>query len=171
MSIAFSLRGAAATAVLAAASSAVIAAPEEANQAPARPFKASFSTHEVLNFDLACPTFPFLQGTTTGTGNATHLGKTTLTSTDCVTQVSESQFIFTNGKFTLTAANGDTVTANYSGSLSQVSDSPVSNLSGSYQITGGTGRFSGASGSGYLQGTSNLKSGEANYVATGILSY
>ena len=135
------------------------------------PFKAAFVTRETIAFNpAACPLPPFLQGSTTGDGLASQLGKTALKSTDCVAPVASS-FTFTSGALVLTAANGDTLTAEYSGSLLPAfQELGFYSLSGSYRVTGGTGRFVGATGSGYLRGTTNIVTGLGAYTATGTLS-
>lgn len=135
------------------------------------PFTATLTTQETLGFNpLACAAAPYLQGTTTGTGVATGMGKVTLQSTDCPTP-SLTVFTFTGGQLVLTAANGDTLTADYSGALSPTAAYPLYTLSGSYRVTGGTGRFSNATGAGSLQGSSNLLTGQSAYQARGTLRY
>lgn len=97
-------------------------------------------------------------GMTTGSGtmsvgykNRGYTGRVTASAKDCAT----SGFVFSNGKLTITAVNGSTLTANYSGSFGQTApDSPVLNMNkgATFTITGGTGVFEGASGSGKLSG-------------------
>ena len=137
---------------------------------PSVPFKASLKTQETLAFNpVACPT-TFLEGTTVASGNASHMGSVTLRSTDCVVQAA-GQFTFTDGRLVLTAANGDQVTANYSGMLLPSAESPVYILTGSYTVVGGTGRFANATGSGSLQGSNNIVTGQGSYTATGFIRY
>ena len=74
-----------------------------------------------------------------GSGHGTHLGRYTLVGSETVDLASGA---ITNGLFTITAANGDTVTGIYSGEA-------LPGLTGyvvSGPVTGGTGRFAGASG-------------------------
>lgn len=136
------------------------------------PFKATLTTQETLGYNpVACPAAPFLQGSTVGTGNASHMGRVTLQSTDCPTP-SPTVFTFTGGRLLLTAANGDTLHADYSGALLPTSAvSPLYSLSGSYRVTGGTGRFRGATGAGTLQGSSNILTGQSSYQASGTIRY
>ena len=148
----------------------VLAAPAAYSDPQVRPFKATLTTQETLAANpVACP-LSLLQGTTSGQGNASHLGKVTLSSTDCVT-LGATQFTLTNGMFMLMAANGDTLVAEYSGALLPSAAYPRYTLSGTYRVTGGTGRFSSATGSGSLQGTSNITTGQGAYVATGTIGY
>ena len=147
-----------------------LAVPVAHAQKPAVPFKASLTTQETLGFDpVACP-IAFLQGTTTGAGHASHMGSVTLHSTDCVVQAA-GQFTFTDGRLVLTAANGDQLNASYSGMLLPSATPAVYTLSGSFTVTGGTGRFDGATGSGSLQGSNNIVTGQGGYTATGSIKY
>jgi hypothetical protein len=54
----------------------------------------------------------------------------------------------TEGEFTLVAANGDEITGTYEGTAAMDPDRPdVGHASATFVVTGGTGRFKGASGS------------------------
>jgi hypothetical protein len=86
-----------------------------------------------------------------GAGAATHLGRTTFTrrivsrnSLVSCRAVSSGTIRHFTDTLTLTAANGDTITLSGSGTSCANGIDVVS--SGSYTVTGGTGRFSGASG-------------------------
>lgn len=136
------------------------------------PFKATIVTQEQLRPNPAvCTAFPYLLGTTTGSGHASHMGAITGISTDCVTPTSTNTYSFSKGKLILTAANGDELRADYDGSLSPTATPPIYSVAGSYQVTGGTGRFSGANGSGTLQGITNLQTGQGQLQASGTISY
>ncbi|MET3132507.1 hypothetical protein AAKU55_002781 [Oxalobacteraceae bacterium GrIS 1.11] len=139
-------------------------------------FKASFNVQEVL---LSGPSVTCsLAGMTIGRGSATHLGMIMLTATDCVHPF-PTYFNFNNGKFTLTATNGDTVTAIYGGSLTPTQDGALYTLNGWFQIIGGTGHFAGARGTGQLSGSEKLEnnappvppSASGKLEAIGIISY
>lgn len=148
----------------------LLAAPAAHSDPQARPFRATVISQETLAPNpVACP-LSILQGTTTGQGVATHLGRVTISSTDCVT-LGATQFTFTDGVLVIVAANGDKLTADYSGALLPTAAYPVYSLSGSFRITGGSGRFSNASGAGSLQGVSNVVTGQGAYVATGTIAY
>jgi hypothetical protein len=148
-----------------------VAWPLASEAGPSLPFKAVLQTQETLALDpVDCVSAPFLQGTTTGSGSATLLGKITGVSTDCISPT-DGSYTFSNGHMTLTTANGDTLTADYSGSLTPTANYPVFSLSGTYRITGGTGRLAGATGTGTLQGLDNIASGTGQYVMTGTLAH
>ena len=164
----FTVRRALAVVALAAAVApvAVLAGPNNV------PFKASLVTQEILHPDpAACQAFPFLAGTTTGTGHGSHLGAVTGTGSDCVTPMTTGQFTFGNGKLTFVSASGDELHAEYGGTLSPTATASIYAISGTYRITGGTGRFGTASGSGTLSGVENLTTLQGQLNFTGVLSY
>jgi hypothetical protein len=95
-------------------------------------------------------------------------------------------FDFTlQGCLTLTAPNGDTLTATYTGQESQPNTSNFSSATGMIVFTGGTGRFKGATGSAkftatfanfypassFLSGTPAPLQGMAFYVVEGSVSF
>jgi hypothetical protein len=141
------------------------------------PFKASVKSQEVLTIDAdRCPG-TFLVGTTTGKGNASHMGAISVVASDCPVTQDGVNFVFSNGLMTIAAANGDTLTASYQGSLQPIAGTGLHSLTGIYSVTGGTGRFAGAQGKGELQGKLKLPAptetapaqGQLN--VTGVLSY
>jgi hypothetical protein len=74
------------------------------------------------------------------TGNATQLGQFTLE----VPHIVNFATAFGQGTFTFTAANGDTLTADFTGQAQ--TSTPIHSSVEDATITGGTGRFAGASG-------------------------
>src|SRR5262245_15356865 len=104
-----------------------------------RPFKGSWSG---VTVSADGTNFPVVSIVAKGSGQLTHLGRYAMTSphtTDVFTGETKGDQIFT-------AANGDTLTA-YCAGFPQFQQS--GNVEGplACQITGGTGRFSGATGS------------------------
>ncbi len=77
-----------------------------------------------------------------GTGTISHLGRTTVVQSHCF---NPSTGEYTAGVMTLTAANGDQVFTTYAGERTSEAQAEVQ-----FTITGGTGRFEGASGGGVL---------------------
>lgn len=77
-----------------------------------------------------------------GTGNATHLGRFTVEVPHLVNQATR----IAEGTYEFTAANGDTVTADFSGQATLLAPGVLS-VAETGTITGGTGRFAGATGS------------------------
>ena len=92
--------------------------------------------------------FPFLYITVEGQGNVSHMG---LTSAFTDNQVANLITGSTTATYTLTAANGDTVVLEMSFQGTQVPGGFT--FAGDYTVTGGTGRFYGATGGGVLAGS------------------
>jgi hypothetical protein len=120
-----------------------------------RPFKATLT--ESLNQN----------GPVSGNGHANHMGN--------VSESGSTFFDFSNFPASavahvtavLTAANGDQVSVSYVATLTDTASPPQGtnyHESGNYTITGGTGRFAGASGSGTIVGV--CTSAFSNPVAT-----
>lgn len=95
------------------------------------------------------------------TGTATHLGKFKLEAPHIVDQSTLTAV----GTFTLTAANGDTVTADLAGTARMVEPPNVIAITETATVTGGTGRFAGATGSIQVERMFNRATG----VTTGSL--
>ena len=100
--------------------------------------------------------------TTAGTGNATHMGR--ITSDGNLTIVGEASCVDNEVGFsvemqdTFTAANGDKLTTAITMQLCPIA-SGIYHGVGTYVVTGGTGRFAGATGSGVFDGTGNFNTG------------
>jgi hypothetical protein len=144
-----------------------------ANAAPSRPFKATIDlTVTGIGREEKCPgTTPGVPGggeQLSGTGHAAHLGAVQVLANHCVNSVQQVNFYFFNGQMALTAANGDVVRADYSGFFTLVSPD-VYSFEGNYFITGGTGRFQDAVGTGALFGTGSFLS--FTLTAEGGISY
>ena len=129
--------------------------------------KFVLGTHEVIDYQkLSCPSFD-LGGTITGigtgtitvNGKSTPLGLLSLIADDCITPMENHRFT-ADGNLTLTARNGDNIKAHYHVSFVPT-DNPLIYKYENFtlQITGGTGLFKGATGSGILEGVSNIQTG------------
>jgi hypothetical protein len=79
-----------------------------------------------------------------GGGPVTHMGDTTQTGTLFLGPPDESLVYPGYGSVTIVAANGDKVTFDYEGYLNALTGEGI----GTFTITGGTGRFAGATGGG-----------------------
>ena len=86
---------------------------------------------------------PFLSVSLEGTGNATHLGRFAV---EIPHQVNTTNRTST-GTYEFTGANGDTLTASFTGQASLTATPGVLSVVETATITGGTGRFAGAAGS------------------------
>ena len=114
-----------------------------ATVASAKPFKAKLTGTAAPDFSG----FPVVSNEEVGVGNATHLGKFLWEDDETAIFTSLTHAVVT-ATFTMTAANGDKVF----GTLSTEGDIVAGTLliHGTYEITGGTGRFANATGSGEL---------------------
>jgi hypothetical protein len=127
------------------------------------PFSASYSGTAILT----SPT----SATFSGTGTATHLGASTNQGNSVVTRPDSScpGGLANNHYETLTAANGDTLSL-----ISYDVACPMSlgqfHGTGHWVVTGGTGRFSGASGQGTFNGHSDFNQGVFSFQLTGDIS-
>lgn len=129
------------------------------------PLKATFNGPGVAA-DIPADRCPVLTIQITGSGTSTHLGKFTTVQSHCAAPPS---LAFTDGEFTLTAANGDQVFGTYEGQFLPL-EPPLAAIDGAFTFTGGTGRFEGATGGGDASGVQNLATGEATVVLDGSIS-
>ena len=96
------------------------------------------------------------------TGSATYLGRFTLEAPHVVNQATLTAV----GTYLITAANGDTITADLAGTATMVEPPYVISITETATVTGGTGRFAGATGSIQVERIFNRATG----VTTGTLS-
>lgn len=100
-----------------------------------------------------------------GTGHATHLGAYAYKATECF--ASSGTFA---GSATLMAANGDTIVGTYQGQVSGTTDPDVLAYAQELELSGGTGRFAGATGTLHVVGAANLSTLEYEQILTGTVS-
>ena len=141
---------------LVAASAVLLASIAVSAVAAETPFKGTVTAVETSQV-----VFPVASVIREGTGTATHLGKYTQHAT---LQVNVQTF-FGTGAATFTAANGDTLSASVVGQGTPIGPTVLSIVE-VYTITGGTGRFAGATGSFTLENTLDL----TTHVSTGTFS-
>jgi hypothetical protein len=123
------------------------------------PFKGRFEGSQTLTPQQ--PPFGFVNGS--ATGNATHLGRFTVAFPHTVNFATRTGV----GTFTFEAANGDSLTADFTG-LAQ--GGPVVSIEERATITGGTGRFAGAKGSFVVQRSFDPASGVTEGSFEGTIS-
>ncbi len=106
------------------------------------PFRGTLEARETGVFQPATGT---IRVRLVGTGTATHLGRYTVASEFTLTPATSTAV----GRITFTAANGDVLTATFTGR--SVTTVGVVAIVETATITGGTGRFAGATGSFVLE--------------------
>lgn len=97
----------------------------------------------------------------TASGTATYLGRFTLLAPHVVNQAT----LTATGTYLITAANGDTITADLAGTARMVEPPNIVAITETATVTGGTGRFAGATGSIQVERVFNRATG----VTTGTL--
>jgi hypothetical protein len=102
-----------------------------------------------------------------GSGHASHLGRYTFTASEHVNLVT---LAVTDGTYTMTVANGDTVYGSYEGQAAPTADPAVITYRVSGPVLGGTGRFAGVTGFIVWDGFANLATGELGDVITGWIT-
>ena len=137
-------------------STALVAAASISKQTP---LKGSFKAVETYQPDL-----PTIHVTATGSGEATRLGRFTVSyqvdvnvQTGAGTELS-AQFV---------AANGDSLLAQGTGQASPTETPGILNIVENYTITGGTGKFANASGTVIVERVANQATGETSGTLSG----
>jgi hypothetical protein len=97
-----------------------------------------------------------------------HLGRTTAIAEQIVTFTGANTAISSNTT-TYTAANGDQLFVSWAGTAT--SSGPDNTFSGPETITGGTGRFAGATGSTWVSGTASFATMTGQFTSVGTISY
>jgi hypothetical protein len=130
--------------------------------------KVPFRGSDQGGFQLpgACPGGSLEEVVINGIGQATQLGAYTYSATECFDAVSGAFA----GSATLTAANGDAITGTYQGQASGTADPDVITYQEELELTGGTGRFAGATGTLQVAGVANLLTLEYGQTLTGTVS-
>jgi len=103
-----------------------------------------------------------------GTGHASHLGRS-ITAAESLLDTRVVPFT-TTGTETFTAANGDEVFTSFDGTSSPPDPNGIAYFAGSFVITGGTGRFLGATGGGEAEGTVNVVTVTSEQTFSGTIS-
>ena len=99
-------------------------------------------------------------------GTATYLGRFTLEAPHVVNQATLTAV----GTYLITAANGDTITADLAGTARMVAPPNVIEITETATVTGGTGRFAGATGSIQVERVFNRATGETTGTLQGWIS-
>jgi hypothetical protein len=132
------------------------------------PFKSDFTLQ--ASFSPGAPGV-FL-GTTYGAGHASHLGRVTATSTEVLDfTASPGRLTVRDGRLVMVAANGDELHWSYGGGGALPDASGTSAITGTFVITGGTGRFATASGGGTVEGLASVVTNIVSLSYRGTITY
>ncbi len=140
-------------------------------------FPAAFASNSVPFNGSGSGTFTDTSPTTvliTGTGRYDHLGFTTLRFPSTITGAAPCGGFTATEQDTYTAANGDSVFLTVHDTICPTSTPNAFHLQGSFTVTGGTGRFTDASGSGTVQASvtfTSATSGTFSGTQTGTITY
>ena len=116
------------------------------------PWKESYAASGTITPGARCPA-PQLLVSLAGGGTATHVGKYTIVNSHCVDPTTGA---LTDGTFVKTAANGDRIFGAYTGGSTVIQPpAPIAifTITGTINLTGGTGRFTGATGTATMNGS------------------
>lgn len=100
-------------------------------------------------------------------GTATYLGRFTLEAPHTVNQATLTAV----GTYLITAANGDTITADLAGTAQMIEPPNVIAITETATVTGGTGRFAGATGSIQVERVFNRATGVTTGTLEGWISF
>ena len=120
-------------------------------------------TFEFLQAGCAAGVTPLRTHTT---GTATLIGVHSFETQECF----DTTTLTFTGSFTITAANGDTLTGSFEGNGTGVHDDGTATYSFTATITGGSGRFAGATGSFSGTGQGNLATFQESRTFSGTIS-
>jgi hypothetical protein len=109
---------------------------------------------------------PFVQDVITASGEASHLGRFDMVATAVVNLPTRSAI----GTYEFVAANGDTLTATFTGVSEPTATPGVILITETATITGGTGRFAGASGTFVIERLFTPATGETTGSIQGTIS-
>ena len=128
------------------------------------PFRASYSGTAAFNSATGTALF-------TGTGIASYLGRSTNVNHITVSGPASCPGGFANINVeTLTAANGDTLVLTGPHDQACPTGPTAVHGTGDWTVTGGTGRFAGATGHGTFDGGADFNQGTFSFQLTGTIS-
>ena len=125
--------------------------------------------NEKVGPKAGCPSG--LGGTLAGHGASADGANVAFVGGDCFSQ-SGYTFTFSNGKFIILTVEGDQIFANYAGQFIPTGEGTKFVMNGgTFQITGGSGKYWGAIGGGTLAGTEDLATGAGTLQLSGKVTY
>ena len=132
-----------------------------------------FKSEATLQASLTPTSVPgVFTGTLTGEGRASHLGSVTLSLTETLDfAMSPGVIVVRGGRMVMVAANGDELHWTYEGTGSLPDADGNTVITGSFVITGGTGRFTDATGGGTIQGSVDTVTSVVSVTYRGTITY
>jgi len=130
------------------------------------PFHGRIQTTETVE----AVAFPIVYNTSIGSGNATHLGRFAW-ELDVQINISDPALSTAIGTGVLTAANRDSIFTQFTAFATNTETPDVIFITEVHTITGGTGRFAGATGTFTREALSNLALGFSFGSFDGFISY
>ena len=138
--------------------SAALCAPASAAKQTYQDLEINGVLQELVGPSLRCASK--FGGTILGYGSSPTLGKLGFVANDCITPNGTS-FNFSDGLFVITTLSGEQVYAKYSGQFVPTGEGSKFVFNGAtFNITGGTGRYSKATGGGDLSGGEDMQTGQ-----------
>ncbi|MGZ8392577.1 MAG: hypothetical protein ACXWWK_07030 [Gemmatimonadales bacterium] len=130
------------------------------------PWKESYAASGTIAPGGRCPSSQLLVSLAGG-GTATHVGKYTIVNSHCVDPETGE---LTAGTFVKTAANGDRIEGTYTGGSTVIQPPPsaIFSITGTIEFDGGTGRFSGATGTATMNGTLRADFSDPSFVPADV---
>jgi hypothetical protein len=109
--------------------------------------------------------------TDAGAGRASHMGTIAWAGTQTLDFCGSPEGVADHGEFVITAANGDEVSGSYDTLVRFDFDAGVFTFAGTWRISGGTGRFSHATGIGTVSGGGAIQTSRISATMAGSISY
>lgn len=142
---------------------------------PARPFLGYTAPGtEASGPPVDCPAGAVIRYTAEATGYFAHLGRVDFSITHCTSvDFATGAGTVTDGTITFVAANGDILRMSHHGTfqLAPWPNPTTNDIHMDWTVTGGTGRFAGATGSGEASAVGDLVAGSTTSVFAGTIAY
>lgn len=133
----------------------------------AKPFSGNFTALNMTVTEPPCIT-GYVRRHAEGSGNALHFGNCQAVVDHCFSY-STGMVIDGNGK--MTAANGDYLNCVYNGFVVPISGTTQANITLLYKITGGTGKYDGATGAMIVYAVQDMITGVATCTFEGAIDF
>jgi hypothetical protein len=148
----------------------VVAIPAMGASSHEVPIKGSTLSVDGYADPIGCPDGTAWTYLSSGEGRVSHLGRVQIDVEHCTAfDDVAGTGTFGDGGWTLRAANGDHLYVSHQGSFELVGESSV--VTGTWTVTGGDGRFTGAYGHGEMWAVSDFETGTTTLNFAGVITY